>query len=264
MMSTNAGLLAALLLTIASGAGTAPASAGAPARPAARVPVLLELFTSEGCSSCPPADDVLSRLVSEQPIPGIEIIGLSEHVDYWNHLGWADPFSDARFTARQQAYARALASGLYTPQAVVDGRAQFVGSDLARVRDAATRAAREPKAAIRVERTGAGADGVALSISEPGLTAPGRDGSAVITLAVTEDHLASSVSRGENQGRRLVHTAVVRRMMEIGRVTAAKPFETRYVLPIEPSWKRVDLRAVVFAQDPKTHAILGVGSVALR
>src|SRR5438128_11127648 len=94
------------------------------------VPVLVELFTSEGCSSCPPADAVLARLVREQPVQGVEILALSEHVDYWDSLGWQEPYSNRIFTDRQQTYSSQLRRGnIYTPQAVVDGPAAVLGSD---------------------------------------------------------------------------------------------------------------------------------------
>src|SRR5437868_8589903 len=101
--------------------------------------VLLELFTSEGCSSCPPADAVLARLHREQPVPGVQLIVLSEHVDYWNDLGWKDPFSDHRFSERQESYG----SRIYTPQAIVDGRTDVLGSDEAGIVRAAASAARD-------------------------------------------------------------------------------------------------------------------------
>src|SRR6185295_18953420 len=106
------------------------------------VPVVVELFTSEGCSSCPPADNVLTDLLRDQPIAGVQVIGFSEHVDYWDQLGWKDPFSNAAFTARQTAYSATLhRSDIYTPQIVVDGAAEMVGSDRASVIAAISRRA---------------------------------------------------------------------------------------------------------------------------
>ena len=94
------------------------------------MPVLAELFTSEGCSSCPPADDLLRRLTDEQLVDGVEVVALSEHVDYWNRLGWTDPFSSQAFSARQQRYQRALRTDqIYTPQMVVNGRREAIGND---------------------------------------------------------------------------------------------------------------------------------------
>src|SRR5271165_5951072 len=118
----------------------------------ARTPVLLELFTSEGCSSCPPADRLLETLDRTQPIAGADIIVLSEHVDYWNSLGWRDPFSSATFTDRQNTYASKLHhESVYTPQLIVDGRSELVGSNAAKAKQVIEMAAREEKAPLQLE-----------------------------------------------------------------------------------------------------------------
>src|SRR5438876_2184815 len=117
-------------------------------------PIIVELFTSEGCSSCPPADEVLARLERTQPVPGAEIIPLSEHVDYWNYIGWADPFSAAAFSARQGEYARTFGlDGAYTPQMVIDGQTEFIGSNLSQARSAIAKAAQASKAQVTLTRT---------------------------------------------------------------------------------------------------------------
>src|SRR5690349_21126792 len=124
------------------------------ARNGESAPVLVELFTSEGCSSCPPADQVLTNLMDKQPVAGAEIITLSEHVDYWNSLGWNDPYSTATSTQRQRDYAEVFGEdSVYTPQMVVDGKTQFVGSDADKARESIARAAAVAKASVHISRT---------------------------------------------------------------------------------------------------------------
>ena len=155
-------------------------------------PVLVELFTSEGCSSCPAADLLLSELVRTQPVPGVRITGLSEHVDYWDHQGWKDPFSSAVFTRRQQEHAGPAPSDVYTPQILVDGGPGVVGSDRAAVLKAIRAAAGTAKAAIWAEWGDTASR--SLHIEVPGDV---RTAGASAFLAVTEDGLQSSVKRGE-------------------------------------------------------------------
>ncbi len=223
----------------------------AAAPPSAPRPVIVELFTSEGCSSCPPADEVLRRLET-QPVPGVEVIPLGFHVDYWDYLGWRDRFSSAAHTARQTAYARAFhQNSVYTPEMVVDGRTGFVGSAEGGAVDAIRKATQQPSAPIALK-----AEGGSLTIHLP---EPATLKGATLWLVITEDDLSSDVQRGENGGRRLHHTAVVRRMKPLGAAQDA-------MIPLELSsaWRREHLHAVVFAQDPATLAILGAASAPLR
>jgi hypothetical protein len=234
-------LAAFLSVTLAAGG---PAALSAPAA----TPVLVELFTSEGCSSCPPADRLLTRLANEQPVPGALVVPLSLHVDYWNRLGWVDPYSSAVFTERQGAYA-ARFSGVgrvYTPQMVVDGSAELVGSDESAARRAIEAAARTPRASVRVVPGGAFA-----RVSVAGATA-GAD----VVVAVVEDGLSSDVSRGENAGLRLTHTAVARALITAGRADATGRFDSKVSVA---SWKG-SVRVLAFVQQNGTGRVLGVSA----
>ncbi len=184
---------------------------------AERVPVLVELFTSEGCSSCPPADQLLQNLDRLQPVPGARIIVLGEHVDYWDRLGWRDPFSQPRFTARQQQYARALASEVYTPQIVVDGREQALGNDAAAVRKAIERATARPKVGMGLlamrDREGAV---VTIRFDQP------LKGNLELWVAIADESAVTRVAGGENSGRTLTHIAVVRKLQTAGKVSGTE------------------------------------------
>lgn len=233
-----------------------------------RAPVIVELFTSEGCSSCPPADHVLAQLQQNQPIAGVEVIALSEHVDYWNYIGWADPFSSSAFGARQEAYANALGrDGIYTPQMVVDGQIEFVGSNLNKAREAIAKAARAPKADVQIT-TGAdaGKDNhtVRLTVSVENVPQINRGDVAEAILAITEDNLSSNVSRGENTGRKLAHSAVVRELRALGRIDdATGSFAGETTVMIADGWKRDNLRAVVFVQERAHRRVLGAAVTGL-
>lgn len=233
-----------------------------PNPPKDRVPVVVELFTSEGCSSCPPADKLLMRLADEQPIGGAEIIALSQHVDYWNRLGWKDSFSHGRFSQRQQNYSRQRWPGkVYTPQMVVDGSVEFVGSDASAARDAIKAAAKRSKAKVEIEVGARNSNTVPVAIRIREL--PIGNGRAEVILAVTEDGLSVDVSRGENGGRKLSHTGVVRGWRVIGSIDISKatPFEATESVALSPDWNPEKLRIVALVQQAPMGKIIGAASV---
>jgi hypothetical protein len=229
--------------------------------------VVAELFTSEGCSSCPPADRLLETLLHQQPASGVYVIPLSEHVDYWDHQGWKDPFSSAQFTDRQKLYGlRFNVDSIYTPQLVIDGTSEFVGSDERELKRALAKAAGEPKPYLQVDLTGTGAE-TAVAVHGPGLAAS-RGEATELMVAVTEDDLVVDVKRGENASRTLHHSGVVRSLQSLGdpkiaprpsgAVDAGKVV-VNITLALKPDWKRDKLRVVAFVQSKKTRRILSVG-----
>jgi hypothetical protein len=197
-----------------------------------RTPVVVELFTSEGCSSCPPADALLSKLAWDQGVPGAEVIALGFHVTYWDRLGWKDAYSLPLATERQQQYSRVFGEDrIYTPQIVVDGREEMVGSDDAAVRRAVTRLAQGPHTRISLEPH-YDERGVTTRMVVPQLPAGVKE-SLDLLLFVTEGHLSSQVKRGENANRLLKHDAVVRGMSRVATLDGKTsfPFEATGFLP---------------------------------
>ncbi len=228
-------------------------------------PVLVELFTSEGCSSCPPADALLVRLDREAKVEGAEVIVLSEHVDYWNYIGWTDPFSSAAYSERQRMYAARLDSSVYTPHMVVDGREDFVGSDERLARAAIARASRRRKARVEIEALGRNAAGkFRLAVRVAALPEQTAGEAAEVLVAVTESNLTVAVPRGENSGRRLAHTSVVRALEPVGEVDGEKAFSTEIGVPAAEGWKLKGLRAVAIVQGKVSRRVLGVGQVRLQ
>jgi hypothetical protein len=219
-----------------------------------RVPVLLELFTSEGCSSCPPADALLRKLDSEQPVAGADLIVLSEHVDYWNQLGWKDPFSSPQFSERQRDYARSLGGEVYTPELVVDGAKGFVGSDESATRRAIHDALGAAKTPIRVEAQRM--DGkVKVTLHMDQAT------EGTVYLALAHDAMKSQVLRGENAGRGLAHVAVVYSLEKVGKVDRkSAAFDREVTVTLkggEPT------RVVAFVAKPDLGRVVAVGQARL-
>jgi hypothetical protein len=230
----------------------------------ARIPVVVELFTSEGCSSCPPAEALLTKLQESQPIQGAEIIALEEHVDYWDSLGWKDPYSSFEWTRRQQLYSEAFRSGsVYTPQMVVDGQAEFVGSRGWQAEREILKASRVAKTELTVtpaKPTSEGTQQFTIRVGRMNGAAGGE--AAEVWLAVTESKLQSSVTRGENAGENLRHTSVLHTLKKVGKAEPDKDqaFVGDQSVRLDSAWKRENLRVIAFLQERKSRKILGAAS----
>lgn len=220
------------------------------------VPVLVELFTSEGCSSCPPADAALLKLAEQQPLDGIELIAVGEHVDYWDYLGWPDRFATAEYSQLQRDYARTRRDGrVHTPQVVVNGQAMAVGNRASTVQALARRAAQRPPQRLDVSLAKGTAENltVQVTLSE---SAPGSE----LRLLLVERGLNTAVRHGENAGRTLAHAPTARSV-----VTQSISHSGTYSLqlPLPASAPRVDIRnseVVAVLQQP-AGAVLALGRV---
>jgi hypothetical protein len=235
-----------------------------PVSQGSRRPVLVELFTSEGCSSCPPADALLIRLEKEQPIQGAEIIALGFHVDYWDDMGWKDRFSSRTFTQRQHDYAEAFsADTVYTPQMIVDGHTQFVGSDSKRATTAIERATRAPKIALRVSAVAAGARRIKLSFHVPAFYPLNAGDTTELSVAIAEADLFSEAKSGENSGRHLHHTAVVRHYRSLGAAKSGQEATREVELMLPAEWRLENCRAVALLQERRSRLVLGAAHISL-
>lgn len=218
----------------------------------AKTPVLVELFTSQGCPTCPAADKVLAQLETTQPVAGAEIITLAWHVNLWDSFNWKDEFSSPVFTQRQVIYSRTLfISEIYTPQMFVDGTIHFIGSKSDKATKAITQAIKTAKPEIDLSM-----NGEKLLINIPKLP---KHETATVYLAFTEDNLVRKIGRGNNEGKTLEHPSVARRLQAIAAIDAQlQQFKAETFLQIQPEWNRENLKIIVFVQENATRKILAV------
>lgn len=243
-----------------------PAKSAKSAKAAGPTPVLVELFTSEGCSDCPPADGFLGALATHQPITGAEIIPISEHVTYWNHQGWVDPYSSQQWTLRQEAYARVFKQGqVYTPEMFVDGTKGFVGAEASKAELAIEKAAVRPytKLSVHPGKLGPGRS-LRVEVTVGKLVGDTSGAPVDVWLGVTQSGLRNTVTGGENKGRVLYEPAVLRSLRKIGVLKPGRQsesFQADPVVKFNRRWKLQNLQLVVFLQNEKSLRILGVAAV---
>lgn len=221
--------------------------------------VIVELFTSEGCSSCPPADELLRRVNGRQTAEGELVVGISEHVTYWNRLGWTDPFSSSTYTDRQDRYAgRFGLDSVYTPQMVVNGRQQFVGSNESLLGRALDDQAKQKRISLRILSSDRHDGSIAIHFAASQLLS---NRPLNIVATVTDDLVTSKVLRGENGGRSLQHVAVARSLTTIA--TIHEDTDTTINVP----WTTSDgtksgaaHHLILFAQEAGQGAIVGAAA----
>jgi hypothetical protein len=226
-----------------------------------RTPVLVELFTSEGCSSCPPADALLEKLDKSQPVGSADLVVLSEHVDYWNDIGWKDPYSSHQFSVRQGDYAlRFRLEGPYTPQMVVDGYMELVGGDERRAIQVIKNTIKTAKLPVVLSSIHREDDKtIAVHIEVGPRDSSGTRAPAQVLIALADNSDQSSVRGGENSGRILKHVAVVRGLTLVGTIDSAAMFSKDVTVNAEKVDQR-NLRIIAIVQETGVGRVLGVGS----
>lgn len=229
-------------------------------------PVIVELFTSEGCSSCPPADALLLKLESSQTVQGVNVIAIEEHVDYWNHDGWTDPYSSADWTQRQIDYVSHFKDKQpYTPELIVDGQVEMTGGQEQKTEQAIVQAATQPKTEVALSSVNSTPDGTQINVKVGKLTGSSDRDTAEVWMAITESGLASAVDAGENAGKNLHHASVLRTLRKIGVVNPKNDsaYESVQKLKFKSAWKRQNLQVAVFVQEKKSMRILGAATVGV-
>ena len=246
-------IVASLFLSVLLFARRAPSQAP--------TPIVVELFTSEGCSTCPPADALLQKF-DQQPFPGVQLIVLSEHVDYWNHIGWRDPYSSAAFSQRQNSYGTKFRlDSVYTPQMVVDGAEELAGSGAEYFRKAFEKVASETKVPMRISMVSAQNGLLKAHVETDEL--PAKFSAADVLLAVALDHAESQVKGGENDGRHLTHVAVARSLSKVGTLANGKSFASDVEVKLEPGTEGSTLRVIAFLQQRGPGKIVGAAEEML-
>jgi hypothetical protein len=221
-------------------------------------PILVELFTSEGCSSCPPADALLEKLDGAEPSPGAQLIVLSEHVDYWDHDGWKDPASSASITERQTSYVHAL--GLqtpYTPQMIVDGSIELHMDDPKQMIRVFQDDGAKPKSPVHIDTVSVDADnsGIVQAHIQADGTSDKRNADVYVAIAL--GRVESQVLHGENSGRHLTHVAVVQELTKVGKLQKGKSFDETVRMKLKPGTYAKNVRVVAFVQEPGPGTLLG-------
>jgi hypothetical protein len=248
-------MLAVLILAVCS--ASAPFGQVGVSPNTTATPILVELFTSEGCSSCPAADTLLERMDTSQPIPGAQLIVLSEHVDYWNHDGWKDPYSSSLLTDRQSAYVRALGlNSPYTPQIIIDGASELRGGG-PKVSEILQRAAAVPKLAVRLDSVSVDANTPTVLKARIEVRGDSAKHNADIFAVIALDHAESQVLHGENGGRHLTHVAVVQELTKVGRLEKGKSFNQEVQLKLKTGTDPKNIRFIAFVQESGLGHVLG-------
>ena len=219
----------------------------------------MELFTSEGCSDCPPADALLQQLDRSQPVNGAQLIVLSEHVDYWNHIGWTDPYSSSFFTDRQNGYVERFGlKSAYTPQMVVDGDTEFVGNNPGLASQALQKAVARQKIPLHISEVSLiTPQTLQAHVEADALPEAFKARKADVYLAVALNHAESQVLRGENGGRRLTHVSVVQTLTKVGRLEAGKNLAQDVRVKLDSKTDPSNLRVIAFIQEPGQRQVLG-------